>query len=390
MRLFYFVIFATSLIANDIVPNKFFLRLESESRTSFAAKVMQIRYELDEDNRSSTGKGEFISEYEFVNTVSVNLDSEAYNSMLMNPEVEEIIPVTRKFANEVQQDATWGQSRTSSKNKVRSKPYTFTYDEKHSGDGVNVYVIDTGVNIKHDDFQGRAIWGTVTIEGATKDDKNGHGTHCAGTIAGYKYGIAKKAKIIAIKVLDDAGEGDDDTVLKGIDYVHKHVSKNKIKTFVVSMSLGGPFSAIINEAVDKLYHAGGVVVVAAGNDDQDACKFSPSSVNNAIVVGSIDEDNKKSSFSNWGKCVKILAPGGEVLSSWIGSKNATMVLSGTSMATPHVAGVAAGLICGNKSMKNKYIIDMINKLAVAGQSFGWTNSSRAETINKILYNGQNS
>ncbi|KXN67954.1 subtilase, partial [Conidiobolus coronatus NRRL 28638] len=272
------------------------------------------------------------------------LDDEAYNSMLNNPEVEKIIPVTKKFASEVQKDATWGQSRISSKNKTRSKPYTFTYDAKQDGDGVHVYVIDTGINIKHDDFQGRAIWGTATIEGASKDDRNGHGTHCAGTIAGYKYGIAKKAKIIAVKVLDDAGEGDDDTVLKGIEFVHKHVSKNKIKIFVVSMSLGGAFSTIVNEAVDKLYQAGGVVVAAAGNEDKDACEFSPASANNTITVGSIDENNKKSSFSNWGKCIKILAPGGNITSSWINSKTAIMELSGTSMAAPHVAGVAAGLI----------------------------------------------
>ncbi|KXN67962.1 subtilisin-like protein, partial [Conidiobolus coronatus NRRL 28638] len=212
MKLFYLIIFATSLTANEVVPGKFFLKLKTEMSAMFKAKTLKLLKEIDDNSVISTGKTSLLGSYDFINTVAVSLDPKAYKSILKHPDVKEVIPVTKKYAYVVQRDATWGLSRTSSKSKTRSKPYTYTYDAKFSGDGIPVFVIDTGVNTEHEDFQGRASWGKVVIKGDSETDENGHGTHCAGTIAGNKYGVAKKAKIIAVKVLDSEGNGDDTTI----------------------------------------------------------------------------------------------------------------------------------------------------------------------------------
>jgi subtilisin family serine protease len=388
MKLLYLVFFAINLTANDAVLGEFFLKLESVSRTTFDIKVMKIQSELGVNTRSSVGIGQFLDSYEFINTVAVSLNPEAYKSMLENPDVEEIIPITKKYAFAVQSGATWGLSRISSKSKARSKPYAYKYDPKASGDGIPVFVIDTGIYTEHEDFQGRASWGKVVIEGDSEVDENGHGTHCAGTIAGNKYGVAKKAKVIAVKVLDSEGNGSDKTVVDGIEYVHDYVKTNKIKAFVANISLGGKASKVIDDATEKLYQAGGIVVVAAGNEDEDACDVSPARGKNMVTVGCFSEDNKKSWFSNWGKCINILAPGGNITSTFIGSKTATKTLSGTSMAAPHVAGLAAALWSGSKTSSNKDIISKIFNLALKDQSTGWKNESRADTVNRMAYNGQ--
>jgi subtilisin family serine protease len=354
----------------------------------FNVKALKLLKELDDNNAISTGKTSLLGSYDFINTVAVSLDTKAYKSMLKHPDVEEVIPVTKKYAYVVQKGATWGLSRISSKSKTRSKPYTYTYDANASGDGIVVFVIDSGVYTEHEDFQGRASWGKVVIKGDSEVDENGHGTHCAGTIAGNKYGVAKKAKVIAVKVLDSEGNGGDDTVVDGIKYVHDYVKTNKIKAFVVNISLGGDVSKVVDDATEKLYQAGGIVVVAAGNEDADACNVSPARGKNMVTVGCFNEDNKKSWFSNWGKCVNILAPGGNITSTSIGSKTATDTFSGTSMAAPHVAGLAAALWSASKTSTNKDIISKIFNLALKDQSTGWKNASRADTVNRMAYNGQ--
>jgi subtilisin family serine protease len=354
----------------------------------FNVKALKLLKELDDNNAISTGKTSLLGSYDFINTVAVSLDTKAYKSMLKHPDVEEVIPVTKKHAYIVQSGATWGLSRISSKSKTRSKPYTYKYDAKASGDGIPVFVLDTGIYTEHEDFQGRASWGKVVVEGASKADNDGHGTHCSGIIAGNKYGVAKKAKLIAVKVFDDKGSGDDTTITNGVKFVLDYVKTNKIKAFVANLSLGGKASKVVDDATDKLYQAGGIVVVAAGNDDIDACTISPARTKNMVTVGCFSEDNKKSSFSNWGKCVNILAPGGNITSTFIGSKTATKKLSGTSMAAPHVAGLAAALWSESKTSTNKDIISKIFNLALKDQSTGWKNASRADTINRMVYNGQ--
>jgi subtilisin family serine protease len=382
MKLFCFIFLTISLVAEGNLK-KYIALLDDEDRTVFDAKVVHIENLLGPVDRDAleTG-GEVISKLEIINGVGVKLTPETYSILSEDPMVTRLVEVTPKYPFKSQMDATWGLSRISSNQEIRSKPYIYNYNEDSSGKGETVYVIDTGINIEHEEFEGRASWGTVTPEGASQEDVHGHGTHCAGTIGGKTYGVAKKANIIAVKVFDDKTQGDDDTIIQGIQWATKDAkSKGIAATF--SMSLGGEKSECVDLAIQKAHQEGIVVVVAAGNDNSDACTLSPAGSEYAVTVGAIDENNEKSSFSNYGKCVKILAPGRGVLSSWIGSNNATRAISGTSMATPHVAGQVAVLKSESKNLSNDDIIAKLYSLAIKDQSHGWGN----DTVNMILYNG---
>ncbi|KAK6357684.1 Secreted subtilisin-like serine protease sub4 [Orbilia javanica] len=251
--------------------------------------------------------------------------------------------------------STWGLDRISHVNFKKDKrpdEFRYYYNDAWSGEGATVYVIDTGVYWDHDELRdmkavdySRVRWGTNTI---SKDliDGNGHGTHCAGTIGGLTYGVARRVNLVAVKVLDNDGSGTWSSVLAGMNWV---AADAKANTSVVSMSLGGGKLESVNQAVKALYDRGVTVIVAAGNEADDASKYSPASADNAITVGALDVDGTVPDFSNYGSAVDILAPGVNVLSSVIGSDTATDYYSGTSMATPHVAGLAAYFI--SKSLK---------------------------------------
>jgi len=239
-----------------------------------------------------------------------------------------------------QKGATWGITRTSEKVLNPDGLYSYTLD----GTGVTVFVIDTGIYIDHNDFGGRAVWGTNTVDSGTKDG-NGHGTHCAGTIGGTTYGMAKNAKLVAVKVLSDSGSGSTQSVIDGISWA----VKNKNGPSIGSMSLGGGKSATLNSAVANAVSQGLVMVVAAGNDNRDACNYSPASTPEAITVAASDNKDTKATFSNYGTCVELFAPGVAITSTWIGSPSSVNTISGTSMACPHVAGQAAKYLQKNPS-----------------------------------------
>ncbi|KAH6692679.1 oryzin [Plectosphaerella plurivora] len=213
------------------------------------------------------------------------------------------------------------------------------------GQGITVYVVDTGVRVDHSEFQGRAVLGTNTVDNSP-DDQNGHGSHVAGTIAGQTFGVAKNANIVAVKVLDGTGAGSNAGVLDGMQFIIQDVQQKNLRgKAVMNMSLGGPQSAAVNRAVKALADAGVVPVVAAGNENQDAANTSPASAPEAICVGAIDAaTDAKARFSNFGQSVDVFAPGVDVLSVGIQSNTATNTLSGTSMASPHIAGLAAYLM----------------------------------------------
>lgn len=239
-----------------------------------------------------------------------------------------------------QKGATWGITRTSEKTLNPDGLYNYAL----SGSAVTVYVIDTGIYIGNNEFGGRAVWGTNTVDSATTDG-NGHGTHCAGTIGGTTYGMAKSAKLVAVKVLSDSGSGSTQSVIDGISWS----VNNKRGPALGSMSLGGGKSASLNAAVANAVNQGLIMVVAAGNDNRDACNYSPASEPTAITVAASDNKDTKASFSNFGTCVHLFAPGVAITSAWIGSPSAVNTISGTSMACPHVAGQVAKYLESNPS-----------------------------------------
>lgn len=213
-----------------------------------------------------------------------------------------------------------------------------------AGRGVVNYIIDTGVYLAHNDFQGRARFGFKATPSWSDTDANGHGTHVASTVAGAAYGVARQSEIVAVKVLGDNGSGSTAGVIAGVDYAIGN-SQTTGKPSVINMSLGGGYSAAMNGAVDAAVDANVATVVAAGNSNADACNASPASADEVLSVGSTDigvsESDIRSYFSNYGPCVDVFGPGSDITAAWIGSPSAIRTISGTSMASPHVAGVAA-------------------------------------------------
>ena len=237
------------------------------------------------------------------------------------------------------------------------------------GEGVDAYVIDTGTNVDHVDFEGRATWGKTIPEGDADEDGNGHGTHCSGTIAGKKYGVAKKAKVYAVKVLRSNGSGTMSDVVKGVEWAAEaHIKKSKdaksgkVKGFkgsVANMSLGGGSSRTLDLAVNAAVDAGMHFAVAAGNDNADACNYSPAAAEKAVTVGASTLADERAYFSNYGKCTDIFAPGLNILSTWIGSKYAVNTISGTSMASPHIAGLLAYYVSLQPASDSAFAVEEI-------------------------------
>lgn len=229
---------------------------------------------------------------------------------------------------------SWGLDRIDQRN----LPLSGTYSYGYSGVGVTAYVIDTGIRYNHSDFGGNVRFGFDALgDGRQGADCNGHGTHVAGTLGGLKHGVAKNVTLVSVRVLDCQGGGTLSGVIAGIDWV----TSNAKGPAVANMSLGGGASTALDNAVSGSIARGITYVVAAGNETTNACTRSPARVANALTVAASTSTDHQASYSNFGKCVDLYAPGSAILSAWAGSDSATAVLSGTSMAAPHVAGVAA-------------------------------------------------
>jgi len=278
-----------------------------------------------------------------INALSVKMKHSEVARIRNNPRVLFVELDQPMYALDTQTNPpSWGLDRVDQ----RALPLNSSFTASANGAGVDVYIVDTGVYPTHTDFSGRLRSGFSAISDRRgTNDCNGHGTHVAGTAAGTTYGVAKAASIIPVRVLDCAGSGYNSGVIAGLDWIISHHSAGT--PAVANMSLGGGASAALDTAVQNVINDGVVMAVAAGNSNIDACDSSPARAANAITVGATERTDIRASYSNFGTCLDIFAPGSSITSAWITSTTATNTISGTSMAAPHVAGVAAVLLGTN-------------------------------------------
>ncbi|KAK4247870.1 serine protease [Corynascus novoguineensis] len=349
----------------QVVPGKYIIKF----RDGVAGDILEAALGLLKSDADFVYRGKFRG-------FAAKLEDDILEALRLLPDVEyveeEAIFTINSYVS--QSSAPWGLARLSQKSAGST---TYTYDDS-AGEGTCAYVIDTGIYTSHSDFEGRATFAANYVD-RDNTDGNGHGTHVAGTIGGKTYGVAKKTKLYAVKVLGADGSGSTSGVVAGMNFVADDAPNRDCPNGVVAnMSLGGSYSASINQAAAALVDAGIFLAVAAGNENVDARNSSPASESSVCTVGATDKSDRKASYSNYGSVVDIQAPGTDIKSTWIGSRSATNTISGTSMASPHIAGLAAYLLAleGQKSPSAlcSYIKQTANSGAISGVPSGTTSA----------------
>ncbi|MEK6301405.1 MAG: S8 family peptidase [Acidobacteriota bacterium] len=309
-----------------------------------------------------------------INGFSARMSEAEALKLSSDPRVKFVEEDSIMSANITQNNPPWGLDRIGQ----RDLPLNQTYSYTTTGSGVNVYIIDTGIRRTHTQFGGRAFVGFDSVgDGQNTNDCNGHGTHVSGTVGGSTYGVAKAVRLFAVRVLNCSGSGSNAGVIAGVDWV----TANHTNPAVANMSLGGGVSTALDTAVNNSINSGVTYAIAAGNSNTDASNSSPARVAAAITVGSSTINDARSSFSNFGSVVDIFAPGSSILSSYNTSDTATATLSGTSMASPHVAGVAARYLQSNPGASPATVRNAIVNAATLNHLSGIP----AGTANRLLF-----
>ncbi len=384
------------LKVNDALPNRYIIVLKDGLNTERVANTLMRTYGGQADLQFTRVLNGFAAYLSKAQLGALSLDNAV---KYVEQDAVQRINAPDKDKPQVQNRATWGLDRVDQRTLPLDKSFTYT----RSGKDVHAYIVDTGIRSDHKDFSGRLGDGVNTSDdpkqppaslldpifallfGEKEDpndptaDCNGHGTHVAGTVGGKEWGVAKASTLHAVRVLNCEGAGSNSTVIAGLDWI----AKNAKTPAVVNMSLGGGASKAIDDAVEKLIKQGLTVVVAAGNEDKDACQSSPARAKPAITVAASDNRDARASFSNYGSCTDIFAPGKDITSAWMSGSSATKTISGTSMASPHVAGAVALLLEEDPKRKPAEIEKLLLRMASPGKI-----SDTKGTPNKLLYTGK--